>query len=276
MNNEMWKSLIIKILLMILTPLAAQLHVTYGASDLPALATDLADILVLVYGMYRSSGMKLVPHASVMIHKDDIIGSPVVGATVALKGNIGQVVGAIAVLFLAGFAQIDPASAQIKRPQIKRPQITGNVVDDAKVNLGLAPAKPAMLTGNVEKDMTALWQKILNASNADLTYASALAGSTGTASGKIRKQCWDAILALNVQANGANLKNPDGSQMTKPDPSLFTDVETLAEVIDNLSPQGPLFTSCAGAAQLAKTNTLMFINAVVTGAAGIAALPAGL
>ena len=271
MNNEMWKSLIIKILLMILTPLAAQLHVTYGASDLTALATDLADVLVLVYGMYRSSGMKLVPHASVMIHKDDIIGSPVIGATVALKGNIGQVVGAIAVLFLVGFAQIDPASAQIRRPQI-----TGNVVDDAKVNLGLAPAKPALLTGNVEKDTTALWQKILNASNADLTYASALAGSTGTASGKIRKQCWDAILALNVQANGANLKNPDGSTMTKPDPSLFTDVETLAEVIDNLSPQGPLFTSCAGAAQLAKTNTLMFINAVVTGAAGIAALPAGL
>jgi hypothetical protein len=47
----------------------------------------------------------------------------------------------------------------------------------------------------------------------------------------------------------------------------------LAEVVDNLSPQGPLFVSCAGAAQLAKTNVLTFINAAVTGAAGLAAMP---
>jgi len=38
-------------------------------------------------------------------------------------------------------------------------------------------------------------------------------------------------------------------------------------------PTGPLFVSCAGAAQLAKTNVLSFVNAVVTGAAGFAAMP---
>ena len=75
----------------------------------------------------------------------------------------------------------------------------------------------------------------------------------------MRKQCFDAILALNQQANGTNLKNADGSAMAKPDLSLFTDVEQLAEVIDNRSPQGPLFTSCAGAAQLARMGTLQFI-----------------
>jgi hypothetical protein len=123
---------------------------------------------------------------------------------------------------------------------------------------GLPKVRP--LTGNI-------------VSNADLTYASALAGSAGTASSGIRKQCWDAIIKLNQQANGANLKNADGTVMVKPDPHLFTDVEQLAEVIDNLSPQGPLFTSCAGAAQLAKTNVLTFINSVVTGAAGLAAMP---
>ena len=50
------------------------------------------------------------------------------------------------------------------------------------------------------------------------------------------------------------------------------DVEQLAEVIDNFAPTGPLFTACAGAAQLAKTNTVTFINAIVTGASGLAAL----
>ena len=128
------------------------------------------------------------------------------------------------------------------------------------------------LTGNANKDIQALWQKIVTASNADLTYASALAGSANTNASKIRKQCFDAILALNQQANGANLKNADGSVMTKPDPALFTDVEQLAEVLDNLSPQGPLFTSCAGAAQLARTSTLQFISAVVTGVAGVTAI----
>ncbi len=157
----------------------------------------------------------------------------------------------------------------------QQPKFTGNLARDIAAAQG-RPASTSALTGNVEKDMQALWQKIVTASNTDLTYASALAGSAGTASSKIRKQCWDAIIALNVQASGSGLKNADGTPMVRPDPHLFTDVESLAEVIDNLSPQGPLFTSCAGAAQLAKTNTLMFINAVVTGAAGLAALPAGL
>ena len=162
--------------------------------------------------------------------------------------------------------------------QIKKPQITGNVVEDTKANLGISSPTGAasVLTGNPEKDIQALWNKIVLASNADLNYAAALATSANTASSKIRLQCWSAIIALNTQANGTTLKNADGTPMVKPDPHLFTDVEQLAEVIDNLSPQGPLFTSCAGAAQLAKTNTLAFVNAVVTGAAGIAALPAGL
>jgi hypothetical protein len=46
----------------------------------------------------------------------------------------------------------------------------------------------------------------------------------------------------------------------------------LAETIDNLSPTGPLFTSCAGAAEMAKMSVLRFINTAVTGAAGFAAL----
>jgi hypothetical protein len=134
------------------------------------------------------------------------------------------------------------------------------------------PGGAVTLTGNASKDMQALWGKIVALSNADLSYASALAGSASTNASKVRKQCYDAIIALNQQANGANLKDGSGNPLPKPDPALFTDVEQLAEVIDNLSPQGPLFTSCAGAAQLARTSTLQFISAVVSGVAGMTAI----
>ncbi len=166
-------------------------------------------------------------------------------------------------LFLASSPSF--AQTQARRPAL---QITGDVVKDTKANLSL--------TGNASADLQALWQKIVGSSINDLTYASAMAASANTAASGVRKQCYDAIIKINEQASGANLKNADGTPMARPDPHLFTDVESLAEIVDNLSPQGPLFTACAGAAQLAKTNTLAFISAVVTGAAGLAALPAGL
>jgi hypothetical protein len=117
-----------------------------------------------------------------------------------------------------------------------------------------------------------IWDKIVNASLPDLQYASALAASAGTPGAGVRKQCWDALIVANKTASGTGLKDANGNALTKPDAHLFADVEQLAQVIDNLAPTGPLFTACAGAAQLAKTNTLTFINAIVTGASGLAAL----
>ncbi len=168
--------------------------------------------------------------------------------------------------FVCSLLACPSVSAQTR---LHPPAVTGNPVEDLKTDFGLNQGK-VTLTGNPEKDIQALWQKIVAANTADLTYASALAGAANTNGSKIRKQCWDAIIALNQQANGSNLKNPDGTPMARPDPHLFTDVETLAETLDNLSPQGQLFTSCAGAAQLAKTGVLQFVNAAVAGAAGLA------
>ena len=161
-----------------------------------------------------------------------------------------------------------PVFAQTK---LHQPQITGNVVEDTKANLGIA--QPKLLTGNVEKDMHALWDKIVSASNADLTYASQLAAAAGTPASAVRKQCYDAILKLNNQVNGMNVLGADGKPLPQPDPKLFTGVEQAAETIDNLSPSGPLFVNCAGMAQLTKTNVLTLVNAIVTGAAGFAAMP---
>lgn len=180
------------------------------------------------------------------------------------------------VIIAAVLVLIGNAHAQGK-PKLAAPAVTGDLKKDLNTdaqNLGLVPPSLQVTpTGNVAKDLKTLWDKIVGASNTDLAYASKLAAGANTGASAVRKQCWDAIIAVNNQANGLNLKDANGAVIPRPDPHLFTDVETLAEVVDNLSPTGPLFTSCAGAAQLAKTNVLTFINAAVTGAAGIAAMP---
>jgi hypothetical protein len=186
----------------------------------------------------------------------------------AVQATTGKVtplpVALLALLVMGTLAMPGDARAQA-------PKLTGNIARDIATATG-KPNAP-LLTGNIEKDMQALWQKIVSSSLTDLNYAAAMAASANTTTSTVRLQCIKAIITLNEQASGANLKNPDGTPMVKPDPHLFTDVEGLAEIIDNLSPQGPLFVNCAGAAQLAKTNVLSFVNAVVTGAAGFAAMP---
>jgi len=118
-----------------------------------------------------------------------------------------------------------------------------------------------------------LWEKITTASLDDLNYAAALATAAGTNGAKVRLQCINALIDVNKQARGDNLpKNADGTPMAKPDPSLVTHMEITAEVIDALSPTGPLFTSCSGAAGLLRMQVLQVINAIVTGAAGAAVL----
>lgn len=178
------------------------------------------------------------------------------------KHHIGFLATAVALSVLLA----DPASAQTKRfvP-------TGDLVKDVQATT--IPDKPKLLTGNVEADMHALWDKLVAASDKDLDYASQLAGVANTPASLVRKQCYDAILKLNRQVNGMNLLDSNGKQIPQPDPKLFTGVEQAAETIDNLSPSGPLFTACAGMAQLTKTNVLTLVNAIVTGAAGFAAMP---
>jgi hypothetical protein len=182
-------------------------------------------------------------------------------------------IGVVLSLFLAG----DPASAQarVRKPAADSgPVFTGDIAKDIKDNFHGDPNAPnaVQLTGNAKKDAQAIWDKIVSASDADLKYASQLAANANTPASAVRKQCWDAIIAINEQANGLNLKDDKGNPIPPPDPKLFTQIEQSAEVLDALSPQGKLFTSCAGAAQLAQTGVLQFVNAAVTGVAGMAKL----
>jgi hypothetical protein len=168
------------------------------------------------------------------------------------------------------------AAERVRKPAVDSgPVFTGDIGADFKNNFKGDPNNPTAgikLTGNLKTDALAVWKQIQSASHADLVYASLMAGAAGTPASKTRKQCWDAIIAVNEQSNGNNLKNPDGTPATKPDPSMFTDIETAAEIIDNLSPQGELYTSCSGAAQLFQANVIQFISAAVTGVTGLAKL----
>jgi hypothetical protein len=245
-----------------------------------AMLTSLGPLLgPWAWSIYANINSKLVPQHSVVI--DPVVTMANVGAaTATVRTDAGKITGKVVSVMLIAFAMsafLAMPSAQAQTRKLVAPAVTGDLKKDLNTdgqNLGLIPKSlQVQPTGNVAADLKTLWDKIIAANNTDLAYASKLAAGAGTQASLIRKQCWDAIVALNEQANGLNLKNADGTLMARPDPHLFTDVETLAEVVDNLSPQGPLFVSCAGAAQLAKTNVLTFINAAVTGAAGIAAMP---
>jgi len=215
----------------------------------------------IVWSVYAHWNMKKVPENSVAISQSAVVGAPAVGATVSLPA-VAKVVGLLlAAIILSSL----PAMAQIRKPAV-----TGNIAADIKTDLA---GTPKLITGNAERDAHAIWDKLVAASQSDLKYASALAAAANTPASAVRKQCYDAIIVLNTQVNGMNVKDASGNVLPQPDPKLFTGVEQAAETIDNLSPTGPLFTACAGMAQLTKTNVLTLINAIVTGAAAFAVMP---
>lgn len=228
----------------------------------------------IVWGWWLTSGSEEVGHLLQKMtaqhsHADAVEVAKVLPAPPPGVVN-AAVVAAVAKVLLIAFA-ISLFLPMGAYAQARKPAITGNPIEDIKTDLGLAPQK--LITGNVEKDAHAIWDKLVSASNADLTYASQLAAAANTPAAAVRKQCYDAILKLNTQVNGMNVLGPDGKPLPQPDPKLFTGVEQAAETIDNLSPSGPLFVACAGMAQLTKTNVLTLINAIVTGAAAFAAMP---
>lgn len=177
---------------------------------------------------------------------------------------------AFALSFLVG---IPSAHAQVK---LHAPAVTGDLNKDIKTDLGIpasasAPNASPVLGQSGLLTPDALIKKIIALSAPDLVYSAAMAKSANTNAATVRLGCITAIQTLNTQASGANLKDANGNALTAPgEPHVFTDLETIAEGIDSLSPTGPLFTSCAGAAAMAGMNVLAFINALATGTAAAA------
>lgn len=280
---------------------AAALHGWIGASNVEMVTSAIVLVLTFGYSFWKDYGRDIavavatILRAKIMDAAAKAQRNPaaapaaiaVLAAHVEATAPAGAPTGspgapvAILVIGLSGLAAgwwPGPAAAQAQFPQ-PRPQATSGpnvprppICDPAQLLPGChveLQEGGKQTTKPVELD---LWKKISDAALPDLDYASALAAAAGTNASMVRKQCWDALILANKQANGSGVKNADGTARPKPDPSLFTDVESLAEVLDNLAPGGPLWVACAGAAQLAKTNVLTLLNAMVTGASGLAAL----
>ncbi len=127
------------------------------------------------------------------------------------------------------------------------------------------------LTGKPEEDFQRVVKRVQAIGRDDMNYAILKATAANTSSSKVRLQCLNAIMDAKNAAEGTNIKDANGNVVPRPDPALVTGIEDIAELVDALSPTGPLMTGCAGTAQLFKTNTLAAINGLVTGAAGLAA-----
>jgi len=158
--------------------------------------------------------------------------------------------GLIWITLVGAWAQT-PARPRPAAPQ--GPVFTGDLVEDAKNKFHGDPATGVQLTGNLKKDAQALWDKIQGAALVDLQYASAMAGATNTNGGRfVSSVGCDHRYQPEGQRRGVEERRWLAHFKAR-SPSL-TDVETAAEVLDDLSPQGKLFTSCAGAAALAQAN----------------------
>lgn len=160
-----------------------------------------------------------------------------------------------AMLALAVALAVSPAMAQTDK--------LGFPCDLLKLKPGCRYVPPPGATATPQA--LDVWKNIAAAALPDLEYAKALSAAAGTPASGVRGQCWDALIVANKRAVGSTVAGD------KPDPHLATDAEQFAELLDDLDPKGPLFVACAGTAQLFKLQVLQLINALVTGAVGLAA-----
>lgn len=178
------------------------------------------------------------------------------------KATVQAVTTALLVAFMLSALAIAPAMAQVKLGPIGT-KIKADI-DGTSQNTAVGAPAPTIKPQE-------LMQKIVALAAPDLVYAVALATKANTNAATVRLGCLKAIQALNAQVSGTGLTDATGNPLTTPaEPHIFTDLEQAAEGIDALSPTGPLFTSCAGAAALAGMNVLAFINAMVAGTAAAA------
>jgi len=133
--------------------------------------------------------------------------------------------------------------------------------------LGIGIAFAVSLPAPAQAATTALTPEavaanIKKAAAADIQNAITMAKAASTPQSGVRLQCYEAIAKVAFPASTDSLAKPH----------LVSDYEYLAELIDALQPTSPTLIACAGAAQLQLQTALQFINAVVTGVAGAAAI----
>jgi hypothetical protein len=175
----------------------------------------------------------------------------------------------IVAMFLAG---PDLAKAQIRQKITPVAPSADTPAPDQKCLIPWDPLKLCgVLTGNAADDFKRVVKRIQLVGKTDLQYAALKAINANTPASKVRLQCLNGVLDMKAKFED-DLKDSTGTVVPRPDPDAITVIEETAELVDALAPQGALFTSCAGAAQLFKTSTLAAINGLVTGAVGLVAM----
>jgi hypothetical protein len=187
-----------------------------------------------------------------------------------------KVVALIAIMIASMFlAWLHPASAQTQKKTAAPAAATTDPAADAPSKTCLIPWDPlklcGVLTGNPADDFKRVVKRIQAVGKTDMIYAALKAKNANTPASLVRLQCLNGVLDMKAKFED-DLKDASGTVVPRPDPDAITVIEETAELVDALAPQGALFTSCAGAAQLFKTSTLAAINGIVTGAVGLVAM----
>jgi hypothetical protein len=249
-----------------------------SADQSSALVSDIVQAIPLIGGagsilwsVYAHWNMKKVNEKSVAILPSAAVVVPAPGATVQVAG---KVVGALLIGFLALHA--GPAFAQGKKlaAVTTTSAPSGVPCDPLHLIPGCVGGAPNVLSPvPIDTNLAALWGKIVAATQADLTYAKALADNVNSPGSKLRSQCYAALITANQQANGSTLKNPDGTPMIAPTPAVISQFEQAAELVDNLSATAPVMSACAAAANAVGQSTIQFITGVLASVTAKAIVP---
>lgn len=107
MNPDETKSVITKVLLVLLTSLSTSMHLSESAGTLATAASDIADLAVLFYGIYSHRGMKKVPETAKVIG-----GLVLLGLLLALPTS-GRAADMKPVTFKAPFLSVPACTQQL-------------------------------------------------------------------------------------------------------------------------------------------------------------------
>lgn len=246
MNSSEIEALVTKVLIVFFSSMAGALHQNLGAESIAALASDVAALAVVGYGIYQHWNMKSVPEHTVVV--DPVLTHLNVAAeNVKLTNSDGKsIVGKIIpILFIFGFALWASPNAAIAAPKTAT-KTTISTVNPLSTFLESLQTKAAAINA--------------------FTMADAQAAMAMAASDPVGLACYTAI-ANKIQAGG------EGNLIPK-SLGLLQLIETarLVKLQVNAVQAGtdPVVQGCAALVLDANTTLLMLTGQGVVGAVGLA------
>lgn len=247
--------------------LAASQNFSLIETGLLTAAPALLTLGSMGWSIYSHWNMKKVPETSTAIATPTALP---VGSTVSINGAIAKVAAALLIGFVALHAA--PAMAQTKKlPAVSNS--AGLPCDPLSLIPGCTPTVASQSLATSSANLQTIWNEIVSATQADLTYAKAMADNVASPGSKLRSTCYAALITANAQANGMTLKNADGTPMIAPTPAAISKFEQAAELIDNLQATAPVMSACAAAANAVAQSTTQFLTTILSTVAVKAVVP---